>query len=216
MKKFIFVMSMILESILTYGAVSISPIDYDINLLTEKNKVYTLTNVGNSDATYTIEMDRTLPLSKYISYKKNSFKLSPGEKKEIVLDIKEGNEKLLNQEYRAKLYILEKQQVKNINYEVNTILNLYGYAGELEEEFKLNSLERKGEVLVGDIENTSLKKIDILLKLLDENENILTSKKIRVLKDKKFNLFELGLIEELDKAKKIVIESGEKKIEREI
>ena len=41
MKKFIFVMSMILESILTYGAVSISPIDYDINLLTEKKK-YTL------------------------------------------------------------------------------------------------------------------------------------------------------------------------------
>ena len=83
MKKFIFVMSMILESILTYGAVSISPIDYDINLLTEKNKVYTLTNVGSSDATYTIEMDRTLPLSKYISYKKTVLNYHLGRKKRL-------------------------------------------------------------------------------------------------------------------------------------
>lgn len=216
MKRNFLIIGMILGTILSYGAVSISPVDYDINLLTEKNKVYTLTNVGNLEATYTIEMDKTSPLSKYVSYKKNSFRLLPGEKKEIMLDIKEGNGKIANQEYRTKLYILEKQQVKNINYEVNTILNLYGYAGELEEEFKLNSFERKGEVLVGDIENISLKKIDVSLKLLDENENVLTSKKIRVLKDKKFNLFELGQIEELDKAKKIVIESGKKKIEKEI
>lgn len=215
MKKLILMLCMTLIQIISYGAISISPIDYDINLLTEKQKIYTLTNVGNTGATYVVELDKGYSLGRYLSYKKKTFKLLPGEKREIVIDIEKVG-KILNEEYQTKLYILEKQKQKNINYEVNTILNLYGYAGELKEEFSIEFLEKKGDVLTGELENRSLKKIDILLKLLDENNNILTTKKIRILKNKKFNLFELGVIEELNKTKKIVIESRGKNIEKEI
>ena len=69
----------------------------------------------------------------------------PGEKKEIVLKIDVNEKKILNQEYRSKLYILEKQKTKNMTYETNTILNLYGYAGDLKEEIILKSFEKKGD-----------------------------------------------------------------------
>ena len=216
MRKFFLMISIILNVVMSYGAINISPVDYDIDLLNEKKKVYTLTNVGNTEALYTVELEKGYSLGKFLSYKKNKFKLSPGEKKEIVLEINKNIKNISNQEYKTKLYILEKQQVKNINYEINTILNLYGYVSELKEEFLLNFYEKKGDILVGEIKNTSLRKIDVFLKLLDKDNNILNTKKIRVLKDKKFNLFELGIVEELNKTKKIIIESKDMKIEREI
>lgn len=216
MKRIFLMMFIMLKAILAYGAISISPIDYDIDLLNKTHKVFTLKNVGNVEATYTVELDKNYDLGKYISYKKEIFKLLPGEKKEIILKIDMNEKKLSNQEYRGKLYILEKQQVKNMTYETNTILNIYGYAGELKEEFILKSLEKKGDVLIGEIKNESLRKVDVLFRVVDKNENILIAKKIRVLKDKKFNLFELGLMEEFKTGKKIVLESRDTKIEKEI
>lgn len=216
MKKFFLMTLIILKAILAYGALSISPIDYDINLLTETHKVLTLRNVGDIDATYVVELDKNFDLGKYVSYKKEIFKLLPGEKKEIVLKIDVNEKKILNQEYRSKLYILEKQKTKNMTYETNTILNLYGYAGDLKEEIILKSFEKKGDILIGEIENNSLKKVDVSFNLIDETGSVILSKKIRILKDKKFNLFELGLISELNRVKKIILESRDTKIEREI
>ncbi|WP_448820736.1 hypothetical protein [Cetobacterium sp.] len=216
MKRIFLMIFIMLKAILAYGAISISPIDYDIDLLNKTHKVFTLRNVGNVEATYTVELDKNYDLGKYISYKKEIFKLLPGEKKEIILKIDVNEKKLSNQEYIGKLYILEKQQVKNMTYETNTILNIYGYVGELKEEFILKSLEKKGDVLIGELKNESLRKVDVLFRVVDENENILITKKIRVLKDKKFNLFELGLMEEFKTGKKIVLESRDTKIEKEI
>lgn len=216
MKNLIIVMSVILKMTLSYGAISVSPVDYDVNLLSEKKKTFVLTNVGNTEATYTVELDKGHSLSKYVSYKKNSFRLSPGEKREIVLEVKENIEKISNQEYQTKLYILEKQQVENINYEINTIMNIYGYAGEIGEKFSLNSFEKKEEILIGEIENQSKKKIDLLIKILGSDKEILAIKKVRILKNRKFNLFELGMIKELSKGRKVVIESQNEVVEKEI
>ncbi|MGL4508564.1 hypothetical protein, partial [Cetobacterium sp.] len=114
----------------------------------------------------------------------------------------------------GKIKILEEQKVKNMNYEIKTGINIYGYTGELKESFLIESLKKDlDNVLIGEIKNTSKRKIDVLVKGEDSLGDIILTKKIRVLKGRDFNLLDLGNLDELSRVSKIVVETKDMKKE---
>lgn len=216
MLKLFSLVLVVFKGMIVYGAMSLSPLDFDIDLLNSREKKFTVSNIGESEAFYTVEVSKKTDLSRYVAHKKEIFKLLPGEKREIVLNIDIEEREIKNQEYLGRFNILEQRKVKNINYETNTGITLYGYAGELKEKFALESFKNEKNILIGEIVNRAEKKIDVLLTLLNEKGEILMSRKIRILRGKRFNLSDLGEILELEKGKKILLESSDMREEREV
>lgn len=212
---YLYTVLFVFKAILTHSAMSLSPVDYDINLTRDNAKTFFITNVGDIPATYSVQLENKLELSRYIEFKKMEFRLSPGEKKEITLLVKRPIITDPGVEHVGKLYITEKQKTKNVNYETNTTVNLYGYSGDLKESFELTHFKNEKNFLFGEIVNTSERKSDVDLSLVSESGERLATRKIRVLKGKKFNLADLGEIKEVEVSKKLLLENKDMKIEKE-
>lgn len=213
MSKYIIIFFNMFLSVLSFGNMSITPYDFDFDLINEKERVFTIVNTGDTLASYSIELEKKMPISKYMELKKLNFLLSPGEKKEFKIAI---NNLRKNEtgEFLGKIKILEEQKVKNMNYEIKTGINIYGYTGELKESFLIESLKKDlDNVLIGEIKNTSKRKIDVLVKGEDSLGDIILTKKIRVLKGRDFNLLDLGNLDELSRVSKIVVETKDMKKE---
>lgn len=213
MNKYVFMFFNLILSVFTFGNMSISPYEFDFDLLKDKERVFTLVNTGENLASYSVELEKKMPISRYMEMKNMRFILSPGEKKEFKVSIN-NFEKREPGEFLGKLKILEEQKIKNMNYEVNTGITLYGYIGELDENFIVNTLEKDlDNILIGEIRNTSKRKIDILIKGKNSLGEVILTKKIRILRGKSFNLLDLGNLDELSTASKIIFETKDMKKE---
>lgn len=198
-------------SVVTFASINLSPYEFDFNLDIDKEREYSVVNTGEFLASYTIELEKKMPISKFIELKKEKFILKPGEKRDFKILV--NNVKSETQgEYIGKMYILEQQKLKNMNYEINTVVSLYGYVGDIKESFDIKTLIKdEDNLLIGEIENNSKRKVDVILKGLDINKNEVLTKKIRVLRGKKFDLLDLGNIEELKDVKVIEIATKDMK-----
>lgn len=198
-------------SVVTFASINLSPYEFDFNLDIDKEREYSVVNTGEFLASYTIELEKKMPISKFIELKKEKFILKPGEKRDFKILV--NNIKSETQgEYIGKMYILEQQKLKNMNYEINTVVSLYGYVGDIKESFDIKTLIKdEDNLLIGEIENNSKRKVDVILKGLDINRNEILTKKIRVLRGKKFDLLDLGNIEELKDVKVIEIATKDMK-----
>lgn len=213
MNRYILIFFNLILSVFTFGNMSISPYDFDFNLLKDKERIFTLVNTGDNLASYSVELEKKMPISKYIEMKKIRFILSPGEKKEIKVNIN-SLEKRDSGEFLGKLKILEEQKIKNINYKINTGITLYGYIGELDENFIVDAIEKDSDnILIGEVKNLSKRKIDILVKGKNSLGEVILTKKIRILKGKSFNLLDLGKLDELSTASEIIFETKDMKKE---
>lgn len=213
MNRYILIFFNLILSVFTFGNMSISPYDFDFNLLKDKERIFTLVNTGDNLASYSVELEKKMPISKYIEMKKIRFILSPGEKKEFKVSIN-NFEKRDSGEFLGKLKILEEQKIKNINYKINTGITLYGYIGELDENFIVDAIEKDSDnILIGEVKNLSKRKIDILVKGKNSLGEVILTKKIRILKGKSFNLLELGKLDELSTASEIIFETKDMKKE---
>ncbi|MGL4510616.1 hypothetical protein, partial [Cetobacterium sp.] len=112
MSKYIIIFFNMFLSVLSFGNMSITPYDFDFDLINEKERVFTIVNTGDTLASYSIELEKKMPISKYMELKKLNFLLSPGEKKEFKIAI---NNLRKNEtgEFLGKIKILEEQKVKN-------------------------------------------------------------------------------------------------------
>lgn len=213
MSKYIIIFFNMFLSILAFGNMSITPFDFDFDLTSEKERVFTIINTGDTLASYNIELEKKMPISKYINMKKLNFLLSPGEKKEFKITVNSFGKKEVG-EFLGKIKILEQQKIKNMNYEIKTGINIYGYIGELEESFLIENFKKDSDnILFGEIKNNSKRKIDILLKGETNLGDTILTRKIRVLKDGSFNLLDLGNLDELSNASKIIFETSNMKKE---
>lgn len=213
MNRYILIFFNLILSVFTFGNMSISPYDFDFNLLKDKERIFTLVNTGDNLASYSVELEKKMPISKYIEMKKIRFILSPGEKKEFKVSINNFEKRDLG-EFLGKLKILEEQKIKNINYKINTGITLYGYIGELDENFIVDAIEKDSDnILIGEVKNLSKRKIDILVKGKNSLGEVILTKKIRILKGKSFNLLELGKLDELSTASEIIFETKDMKKE---
>lgn len=198
-------------SVVTFASINLSPYEFDFNLDIDKEREYSVVNTGEFLASYTIELEKKMPISKFIELKKEKFILKPGEKRDFKILVNNINSETQG-EYIGKMYILEQQKLKNMNYEINTVVSLYGYVGDIKESFDIKTLIKdEDNLLIGEIENNSKRKVDVILKGLDINKNEILTKKIRVLRGKKFDLLDLGNIEELKDVKVIEIETKDMK-----
>lgn len=198
-------------SVVTFASINLSPYEFDFNLDVDKEREYSVVNTGEFLASYTIELEKKMPISKFIELKKEKFILKPGEKRDFKILVNNINSETQG-EYIGKMYILEQQKLKNMNYEINTVVSLYGYVGDIKESFDIKTLIKdEDNLLIGEIENNSKRKVDVILKGLDINKNEILTKKIRVLRDKKFDLLDLGNIEELKDVKVIEIATKDMK-----
>lgn len=213
MNKYIFMFFNLILSVFTFGNMSISPYEFDFDLLKDKERVFTLVNTGDSLASYSVELEKKTPISRYMEMKKMRFILSPGEKKELKVNINSFEKREIG-EFLGKLKILEEQKIKNMNYEINTGITLYGYVGELAENFTVDTLEKDSDnILIGEVKNTSKRKIDILVKGKNSLGEVILTKKIRILRGKSFNLLDLGDLDGLSTVSKIVFETKDMKKE---
>lgn len=198
-------------SVVTFASINLSPYEFDFNLDIDKEREYSVVNTGEFLASYTIELEKKMPISKFIELKKEKFILKPGEKRDFKILVNNINSETQG-EYIGKMYILEQQKLKNMNYEINTVVSLYGYVGDIKESFDIKTLIKdEDNLLIGEIENNSKRKVDVILKGLDINKNEVLTKKIRVLRGKKFDLLDLGNIEELKDVKVIEIATKDMK-----
>lgn len=198
-------------SMVTFASINLSPYEFDFNLDIDKEREYSVVNTGEFLASYTIELEKKMPISKFIELKKEKFILKPGEKRDFKILVNNINSETQG-EYIGKMYILEQQKLKNMNYEINTVVSLYGYVGDIKESFDIKTLIKdEDNLLIGEIENNSKRKVDVILKGLDINKNEILTKKIRVLRGKKFDLLDLGNIEELKDVKVIEIATKDMK-----
>lgn len=213
MNKYIFMFFNLILSVFTFGNMSISPYEFDFDLLKDKERVFTLVNTGDSLASYSVELEKKTPISRYMEMKKMRFILSPGEKKELKVNINSFEKREIG-EFLGKLKILEEQKIKNMNYEINTGITLYGYVGELAENFTVDTLEKDSDnILIGEVKNISKRKIDILVKGKNFLGEVILTKKIRILRGKSFNLLDLGDLDGLSTVSKIVFETKDMKKE---
>lgn len=213
MNKYIFMFFNLILSVFTFGNMSISPYEFDFDLLKDKERVFTLVNTGDSLASYSVELEKKTPISRYMEMKKMRFILSPGEKKELKVNINSFEKREIG-EFLGKLKILEEQKIKNMNYEINTGITLYGYVGELAENFTVDTLEKDSDnILIGEVKNISKRKIDILVKGKNSLGEVILTKKIRILRGKSFNLLDLGDLDGLSTVSKIVFETKDMKKE---
>lgn len=198
-------------SMVTFASINLAPYEFDFNLEMEREREYSVVNTGEFLASYTIELEKKMPISKFIELKKERFILKPGEKKDFKISIKDTKDRTQG-EYIGKLYILEQQKLKNMNYEINTVVNLYGYMGDIKESFEIPTLIKdEDNILIGEIENRSKRKVDVILKGLDANKNEILTRKIRVLRGQKFDLLDLGNIDELRDVKFVELETKDMK-----
>lgn len=198
-------------SITAFASINLSPYEFNFNLEVDKEREYSVVNTGEFLASYTIELEKKMPISKFIELKKERFILKPGEKRDFKVVIKNLKDKAQG-EYIGKLHILEQQKLKNMNYEINTVVSLYGYIGDIKENFKIPTLVKdEDNILIGEIENNSQRKVDIILRGLDSNKNEILTRKIRILRGQKFDLLDLGNIEELKDTKIVEIETKDMK-----
>lgn len=198
-------------SILSFGSINISPYNFDFNLKEDMEREYTLVNTGEFLASYTIELEKKTPISQYLDLKKERFVLKPGERRNFKIFVKNKLDGL-DGEHIGKLYILEQQKLKNMNYEINTAVNLYGYIGEVKEKFEIETIIKdEDNLLIGEIKNNSRRKVDIMLRGIDSKKIEIFSKKIRVLRGQKYELLNLGNLDELVDVKIVEIESKDMK-----
>lgn len=180
MKKIL--MLFLLLSITCFGYISIDPIAFDKRIDTEDGtQTYYISNITKNKLAYRIYVEPPssgMDMSQWIDFYPRSLKVDTGEVGKLRLQIK-APKGTKEGEYTANLVIKEIEDVnqrKNNNSAVKIYtelkIEISGYVGDIEPEFKVKNVKVNKNGISGVIENTGKIRRSIELYLSDGKDEI--------------------------------------------